>query len=123
MGGNRGTRFSVRDILDSSTRSMGYKKFLSILKPYFIPRNWVDRIRAFACFACLGAAKASSILGPVYLGRATDSLGANDFPVKSLILFCFLGFGSKAFNELQRIIYLRVKEIANVELAETVRGQ
>ena len=115
----RGTFF--QEVMEKPTRAMGYKKFLNILKPYFVPKNLLDRIRASACFACLGAAKVCSIMGPVYLGNATDQLAAGHFPVKALILFCSLAFGSKGFNELQRIIYLRVKEVAGVELAETVR--
>eukprot|EP01138_Halocafeteria_seosinensis_P007431 gb/GECG01007596.1/.p1 GENE.gb/GECG01007596.1/~~gb/GECG01007596.1/.p1 ORF type:complete len:692 (+),score=88.52 gb/GECG01007596.1/:1-2076(+) len=115
--GRHGAIFN--EVMEEPTRAMGYKKFLQILKPYFAPRNVSDRIRAFSCFACLGAAKVCSIMGPVYLGNATDELAAGTFPVTSLILFSGLAFGSKGFNELQRIIYLRVKEVAGVELAET----
>ena len=89
----------------------------NILKPYFWPAAWVDRVLAFSCFFLLAASKACNIAAPLFFGYAADALIAGRLPLAEVALFGALRFGVSLLEEAQRLVYLRVKEVAYREIA------
>ena len=88
-----------------------------ILKPYFWPASWLDRVLAFSCFFLLASSKVCNILAPLYFGYATDAVLRGVFPLRDLLLFGGLRFSVSLLEEGQRLVYLRVKEVAYREIA------
>lgn len=63
--------------------------------------------------------KACNLVAPVFLGTATDALVRNDITgcFSAVITFGVLRLLVSVFEEFQRLVYLRVKEVAYLELA------
>jgi ATP-binding cassette subfamily B protein len=70
-------------------------------------------------FGVLGLSKVCSVAAPAYLGVATDGLLRGDAgaAASAILLYGVLRFGVSAFEEAQRLVYLRVKETAYHEIA------
>lgn len=103
-----------------STRS-----FLVVLKPYFWPdatstSATLNRIRAISTWVFVAASKACSLIAPVYIGRASTELTRMNWEaaVRNVVYFALLTFVSSALKEAQSLIYLRVAQVAFVQLAE-----
>ena len=121
LGRTSGRHGQGADDEDASrpTRDMSFVDFVTILWPYFWPSGVLNRLSALSCFLLLGCSKVCGILSPLYLGRATDLLLRGDFPWQPILLFAFLRFGSSACDEMQRLVYLRTKEVAYRQIAGT----
>jgi ABC-type transport system involved in Fe-S cluster assembly fused permease/ATPase subunit len=96
-----------------------------ILKPYFWPNRgtdgaWVNRTRSFLTWFFVGCSKACSLIAPQFLSSATNDLVAGKYgeATISIILYNAFRFGSSLFKEMQSMIYLKVKQQANIQLAE-----
>ena len=100
---------------------LSWAQFFRIVKPYFLPRERNERISAAACFIFLGLSKACNLAAPSFLGLATDALVRRDVSscFTNVLVFGLLRFAVSVFEELQRLVYLRVKEVAYLELATT----
>lgn len=97
-----------------------YADYLPLLRPYFWPDGWRQRASALSCFALLGASKVCGVASPLFLGRATDKLLRGQLPAGDLVAFGALRFGVSAFEEAQRLVYLRTKEAAYLTTAAAV---
>ena len=106
----------VREALGLTTEAT-LSEMQGILKPYFWPALWLDRFLAFSCFFLLASSKLCNILAPLFFGYATDAVLAGRFPLQELCLFGALRFGVSLLEEGQRLVYLRVKEVAYREIA------
>ena len=93
------------------------RELLAVLHPYFWPAGLSNRVRAVSCFAALGASKVCSLLYPLFIGMATDSLLAGELPLGAILAASGLRFASGAFDELQKLLYQRVKETAYFEIS------
>lgn len=82
-----------------------------------LPRSRVAPALTPCSFVALGLAKACTIVSPSYMGAATDALLRGEFPVGPLVAFALLRFAASAFEEVQRLVYLRVKQVAYHEIA------
>jgi ABC-type transport system involved in Fe-S cluster assembly fused permease/ATPase subunit len=112
--GGRITGKAVREELGLEQASLS--EWFSLMKPYFFPSFPYHRIFAVLCYACLFLSKACMIAGPAILGSVTDDLMKKKVSIEKLILFASLRFLSSFFDESQRLLYLRVKEVAALEL-------
>ena len=97
-------------------RKASFRDWLHLMKPYFLPRTAKHRMSAVACYSCLGLSKLTSIAGPAYMGMATDGIVKGELPVRAILMFTILRFVSSVCDESQRLLYLRVKEVAALEL-------
>jgi hypothetical protein len=53
-----------------------------------------------------------SIFAPIFVGRATSKLVQGVFPVTEIVGYGLMKLGTSTGGEMQRLIYLRVKEVA-----------
>ena len=104
---------------------LSMRSFLVVLRPYFWPdatatSATLNRIRAISTWLFVAASKAASLLAPVYIGRASTELarGNWDESIRNVIYFSALTFASSVFKEAQSLVYLRVAQVAFVQLAE-----
>ncbi len=89
-------------------------EFISVLKPYLWPVGSRPRARALLCFSALIFSKFANIYAPYWMGKATESLVSVpvELPVAAIVAYSVFRFGTSAGGELQRFVYLRVKEVA-----------
>jgi ABC-type transport system involved in Fe-S cluster assembly fused permease/ATPase subunit len=112
-----GDRIASELGLKKGTSRVSLADFVSILRPYFLPAGAVQRARAVLCFLLLGVSKAMNVVAPIYIGAATDKLVRGQVPVFELVMFAVLRFLVTVADEGQRLVYLRVKEVAGHEVA------
>lgn len=96
-----------------------------ILKPYFWPNSGTDgllinRTRSFLTWLCVSLSKTCSLIAPQFLASATNALVNGNYQraMESILLYNAFRFGSSLFKEMQSMIYLKVKQQANIQLAE-----
>ena len=123
-GGKRGAANAaeVRAELGLRAGTATYREMATILRPYFWPSGRKERLLALLCFALLGLSKIANIASPIFLGIATDELLRGKWPWGSLLLFGCLRFLVSLFEEGQRLVYLRVKEVAYRQIAVKTFG-
>jgi ABC-type multidrug transport system fused ATPase/permease subunit len=68
-------------------------------------------------FVALGLSKICELTSPIFLGKAMDAMTRQEFPLMDLIIYGILRFGVSTFEEVQRLVYLRVKQAAYHETA------
>ena len=90
-----------------------------ILRPYFWPTGCTNKFRTCTTFAIVGGSKACTLLAPLYIGAAAQTLAERRVPYTELAIYCGLQFASKALAEAQKLVYIGVKQIAFAEIAET----
>eukprot|EP00943_MAST-04B_sp_MAST-4B-sp1_P008776 g8776.t1 len=82
-----------------------------ILKPYFLPKGCINKFRAASTFIVLISSKTCNIISPIYIGLATQQLISEQVvPWGYLAIYCSTKFASSALRELQKVIYLGVKQ-------------
>jgi hypothetical protein len=129
-GGGRGVMRAAAGLNEVQAADVGssqklstltVSRFLRIVRPYFLPTGFRERIAAASCFLFLGLSKACNLAAPSFLGIATDALVRKDLPgaVRAILMFGVLRLSVSIFEEAQRLVYLRVKEVAYHELACT----
>lgn len=103
-----------------STRSI-----LIVLKPYFWPdatatSATLNRIRAVSTWVFVVASKACGLLAPIYIGRASTELTRWNWEecILNVVWFSLLTFASAFLKEAQSLVYLKVAQVAFVQLAE-----
>jgi ABC-type transport system involved in Fe-S cluster assembly fused permease/ATPase subunit len=114
----KGAETEEKDKAKKKKRSFNGKQMMRILKPYFWPDGWRNRCRIFATWFFLLASKVSNVLGPLFIGQAASDLEAGIVPYAPIILYASLSFGSKAFKEIQQVVYQKVKQVAFAQLSE-----
>lgn len=115
QGGSSGKE--IRKELGLSSTTATFTDFMSILWPYFWPKSKCERVSTLLCFTFLGLSKATNIVAPVFLGLGTDKLVNGTVPIFELLAFAILRFLTSVFDESQRLVYLRVKEVAGHEVS------
>ena len=106
----------LRELLDPQRSSLfGYWR---IMRPYFWPTGVASKLRVLATFFVLGGSKACNLFSPLYIGAAAQVLSDGRVPYREVGAYCGLRFASSFFSELQKIIYLGVKQHAFAEIAE-----
>ena len=119
MRGGRGRGHNPEDALpDESEPQLSKCELFSLLKPYFWPDGTLQRARALISLSLIAVSKLCSIIAPLYLARAVDTLTDDVFPVTEVVSFCALKLGGSLAGEVQNTIYLRVKQDAYRQLAE-----
>ena len=108
---------------------LSMKSFLVVLKPYFWPdatatSATMNRIRAISTWIFVAASKACSLIAPIYIGRASTELTRMNWDecIRNVIYFAALTFASSFLKEAQSLVYLRVAQVAFVQLAELSFG-
>ncbi|TMW64889.1 hypothetical protein Poli38472_009056 [Pythium oligandrum] len=100
-------------------QGISFVKLMYILKPYFWPHGFGNKVRASSTYVLLGISKVANLAAPLFMARATNALFASNSSdaLVNVALFCGLSLVSKIFKELQSLIYLKVKQTAYIELA------
>lgn len=52
--------------------------YVCCVQPYFVPKSWSGRFRAFVCYVALACSKIANILAPLQIGEAVDRLSQED---------------------------------------------
>lgn len=114
--------------------SLSFLDLSRLLRPYFWPTTGtrrevsMNRLRAVLTWLCVIGSKASSILAPMYLASAMDIMspalmtGRGYLTAKivwPVFAYAFLIFSSKMLRELQSLLYIKVKQAAYIEIADT----
>jgi ATP-binding cassette, subfamily B, heavy metal transporter len=97
-----------------------------VLRPYFWPDDGsdgaaVNRARSSLTWLMVALSKTCSLLSPIYISRATNYLvnGHYTNAITSIFEYAVLRFLTSFFKEMQSVIYLKVKQQANIQLAES----
>ena len=90
-----------------------------ILGPYFWPHGTFNKLRTLATFFVMAGSKTCNLFAPLYIGAAAQTLSNGHVPYRELGTYCALRFGSSALSELQKLVYIGVKQHAFAEIAET----
>jgi ABC-type multidrug transport system fused ATPase/permease subunit len=105
-------------------KMMPVSDFLIVIKPYFWPDDGsesaiINRLRSSCTWLMVACSKTTNIIAPIYLSRATNALVDMNFKsaCANILLYCSLRFASSFFKEMQSIVYLKVKQQANIQLA------
>lgn len=118
-GGNGGGAKGLKEELGLAHEAT-LPEYLRILRPYIVPTGWQNKLAVVGCYTFLIASKGCNIAGPAYLGSAVNKLTRGELPTADILAFVILRFMVSVFEELQRYVYLRVKETAGIETATEV---
>ncbi|CAH0475623.1 unnamed protein product [Peronospora belbahrii] len=106
---------------DEAKQSHGipFVKLMYILKPYFWPNGFSNKMRAASTYLVLILSKLSNLVAPLFMASATNALVSKDAggAIQDIAIFSALTLVSKLFKEMQSLIYLKVKQTAYIELA------
>jgi len=99
---------------------MTFIQLIKILKPFFLPKGYYNKLRAFSTYVFVITAKYTNVIAPLYIAVATTAIqdGQRDKAFKNIALFALYSFVPKFLNECQRMVYYQVKRVANVEISE-----
>ncbi|GMF28165.1 unnamed protein product [Phytophthora lilii] len=100
-------------------RGISFVKLVYILKPYFWPHGFTNKLRAGSTYLVLILSKLANLAAPLFMASATNALVAKDIggAIRDIAIFSILTLISKLFKEMQSLIYLKVKQTAYIELA------
>ncbi|KAE9229232.1 hypothetical protein PF002_g11915 [Phytophthora fragariae] len=100
-------------------RGISFVKLVYILKPYFWPHGFRNKLRAASTYLVLILSKLANLAAPLFMASATNALVAKDIggAIRDIAVFSGLTLVSKLFKEMQSLIYLKVKQTAYIELA------
>jgi len=103
-------------------KSIGLLELFKVLIPYFWPDGLLNRLCVFFTWVFLITSKASNIIAPLYIAKATDDIAASNITATTLHVLAYAGLllSNKVFKEAQALAYIRVKLIAGVQLREKV---
>eukprot|EP00547_Thalassionema_nitzschioides_P002989 CAMPEP_0194204940 /NCGR_PEP_ID=MMETSP0156-20130528/4332_1 /TAXON_ID=33649 /ORGANISM="Thalassionema nitzschioides, Strain L26-B" /LENGTH=772 /DNA_ID=CAMNT_0038931085 /DNA_START=65 /DNA_END=2383 /DNA_ORIENTATION=+ len=109
--------------ISTEGKTIGLFELFKVLIPYFWPNGVINRICVCFTWIFLMLSKASNILAPLYIAKATDALSNNNnfsTTVWNIIIYAGLLLSNKVFKEAQALSYIRVKLIAGVQLKEKI---
>lgn len=100
-------------------RGIPFVKLMYILKPYFWPYGFNNKMRAASTYLVLILSKLANLTAPLFMASATNALVSKDVDgaIWHIAVFSALTLVSKLFKEMQSLIYLKVKQTAYIELA------
>lgn len=105
--------------MEEGRAEIKWQTLLVLMKPYFWPKGANNRIRAVSTYCILGISKVANLSAPLYMAKATNALTSGDVGSArtAIAVYCCLVLISSLFKELQKIVYLRVKQTAYIEIA------
>ena len=77
----------------------------------------MSKLLTLATFFVMLGSKGCNLLAPLYIGQAAQVLSEGTVPYRDLAMYTTLRYLSGFLSELQKIIYLRVKQHAFAEIA------
>jgi ABC-type transport system involved in Fe-S cluster assembly fused permease/ATPase subunit len=117
---------SSSDNTTTSKKHLGKAIFI-ILKPYFWPSAtassaFINRTRALLTWFCVISSKACTLIGPIYLGKASTALALGQYPTcaRYAVIYTVFQFSSTFLKECQSLVYLKVAQAAFIQLSEVV---
>ena len=97
-----------------------FKGLWTIMRAYVWPSGCSSKCRIFLTFVVMAGSKASAILAPMYIGEATQTLAdEKKVPYHAITMYCTLQFLNVGLAQVQKIVYLGVKQHAFAEIATT----
>jgi ABC-type multidrug transport system fused ATPase/permease subunit len=129
---------TIPDHPEPAEESASLADIFTILQSYFWPDSgsdsaFVNRLRSTMTWVMVVLSKGCNIISPLYLSYGTDNLVNHQVSqaVWNILIYCLLRFLSFTFKgppipilishisiaEFQSIIYLKVKQQANIQLA------
>ena len=94
--------------------------YWTIMQPYFWPRGLASKVRILFTFLIMIGSEMCSILSPIFIGQAVQRLSdTGHVPYREIALYASLKFLSVGLQQLQKIVYLGVKQHAFSEIATT----
>ena len=130
-GGGKGKRGGGYEKVDgtekkSASKTLTFRELMLVLGPFFWPNEGTDgavinRIRSTLTWVMVALSKTCSLIAPLYLSTGTNELTVGNYSraATNICIFCALRFGSTFFKEAQSIVFLKVKQQAYIQLAET----
>jgi ABC-type transport system involved in Fe-S cluster assembly fused permease/ATPase subunit len=134
-GGNRGGKYGrVGDEADDKkdkkvkkkNNNLTIRELMLVLGPFFWPNEGTDgalinRIRSCMTWVMVACSKTCNLVAPLYISAGTNELltGRYSEAATNIGIFCSLRFGGAFFKEAQGLVFLKVKQQAYVQLAET----
>ena len=111
------------NVQEIKKKELTFFQLLKVLRPYFWPDAgsdgaFLNRCRSSATWLLVSLSKVTSLIAPFYLITATNQLIAGHWSAATIatIIFCMLRLSSVIFKELQQLVYIKVKQQANIEL-------
>jgi ABC-type transport system involved in Fe-S cluster assembly fused permease/ATPase subunit len=108
------------------SKNLTFKELMLVLGPFFWPNEGTDglilnRVRSTLTWVMVALSKTCSLIAPLYLSAGTNELtmGRYSSAATNIGIFCALRFGSTFFKEAQSLVFLKVKQQAYIQLAET----
>ena len=108
------------------SKTLTFRELMLVLGPFFWPNEGTDgalinRIRSTLTWVMVACSKTCSLVAPLYLSAGTNELTVGNYSraATNIGIFCSLRFGSSFFKEAQSIVFLKVKQQAYIQLAET----
>ena len=79
----------------------------------------LNRFRSTSTWMIVLLSKVAGLISPIYLADATNELVSGDLKeaMASICIYCTLRFLNAFFREMQSLVYLKVKQQANIQLA------
>ena len=94
---------------------------MSFLLPYSSGTDglWINRTRSCLTWLFVSLSKTCTLISPRFLAHATNALVEGNYheALQAIILYNAFRFASSLFKEMQSMIYLKVKQQANIQLA------
>ena len=124
--GHGGGYGRVDDGDEKKSKNLTIRELMLVLGPFFWPNEGTDgavlnRIRSTLTWVMVALSKTCSLIAPLYLSAGTNELTVGNYSraATNIGIFCSLRFGSTFFKEAQSIVFLKVKQQAYIQLAET----
>ena len=107
---------------ESELPELTFRQLLTILFPFFWPQGIEPKIYSALTWLCVAFSKIFSLLSPLYIADATNSVVQGQYvnAVKEVTVFCILRFLSAVLKESQTLIFSRVKQHAFIQLSVQV---
>ena len=110
-----------RSTVNGTRKKMPTMKYIIvILRPYFLPKGAINKIRAVMTWVSIIGAKICNIYIPLIMGRIITDLSTGESATADLLTYCCVALLAKGLKEAQNVIYVKVKQVAFVEMAEHV---
>eukprot|EP01060_Flectonema_neradi_P037884 TRINITY_DN7778_c0_g5_i1.p1 TRINITY_DN7778_c0_g5~~TRINITY_DN7778_c0_g5_i1.p1 ORF type:complete len:805 (+),score=125.05 TRINITY_DN7778_c0_g5_i1:53-2416(+) len=96
------------------------KYIIVILRPYFLPKGLLNKLRAVLTWVSIIGAKICNIYIPLLMGKIVTDLTNGHSATTAILTYCCVALLAKGLKEAQNVIYVKVKQVAFAEMAEHV---
>eukprot|EP00756_Hemistasia_phaeocysticola_P044439 Hpha_TRINITY_DN1812_c0_g1::TRINITY_DN1812_c0_g1_i1::g.170536::m.170536/K06147/ABCB-BAC; ATP-binding cassette, subfamily B, bacterial len=113
--------FLCRSVVSGTRKKVPTLKYvLVILRPYFLPKGCINKVRAVLTWVAIIGAKVCNIYIPLLMGDVVSDLTDRKSATSNIALYCGVALLAKGLKELQNVVYVKVKQVAFVEMASHV---